>query len=99
MASGASAGKTQALELEPSGGFTTHIAGAWAGMTQAVTRLGQSSKAPTHGFPCGLSLSCMALGSETACPGSGLCRRTKRKLPGLLPSGLQSHKITSTVFH
>lgn len=47
MVSGASAGKTQALALEPSGGFSTHIAGAWAGMTQAVTRLGQSTK-PLH---------------------------------------------------
>lgn len=97
--SGASAGKTQALALEPSGGFSTHIAGARAGMTHAVTWLGQSTKAPTHGFPCGLSLSCMTLGSEAACPGSGLCRRTKRKLPGLLPSGFQSHRITSAVFY
>lgn len=69
MASGASAGKTQALALEPSGGFSPRIAGALAGMTQAVTRLGWCTKAPTHGFPCGPSLSCMALGSETVRPG------------------------------
>lgn len=81
--------------LEPSGGLSTHIAGASAGMTQAVTLLGQSTEAPTHGFPCGLSLSCMALGSETACPGSGLCRRTKRKSPGFAFYHLASSLIKS----